>query len=488
MTDICKVFPGVRALDRAHLSVEPGEVHALVGENGAGKSTLIKILGGVYQMDEGRIRIRGNEVRITGPHDAMMQGVSTIHQELMLIPDMTVAQNLFLGREPRRAGMISWKTLYREAKQILEKFGLDIDPRAKTRKLGVARQQMVEIARAMSLETSIIVMDEPTATLTKTETDHLFDLIRRLKNHDISVVYISHRMEEIFQLADRATVLRDGVTIDTVRTDNATRDEIVRMMVGRDIEALYTKQNTPREETAIEVRDLTTERVQKISFSVRRGEILGVAGLVGSGRTEVVRGIFGLDPILSGTITVNGEAVRIRAPKDAIAAGLGYLTEDRKEHGIVPEMAVVKNITLSILDRLCRLGVIRNMTRRTIAESYVNKLSIRLASLRMAIKNLSGGNQQKTLIARSLATDANILLLDEPTRGIDVGAKQDVYEVISNLAKGGIAVVFVSSELMEVLAMSDRVLVMWRNRVAGILTGTDITQENIMQLATGGAV
>lgn len=415
MLDVTKSFPGVLALDHAHISVRRGEIHALVGENGAGKSTLIKILSGVYHRDEGEIRIRGTPVHIENPHQAMELGVSTIHQELMLVPDMSVAQNLFLGREPRRFGMIEWGRLYREAADILETFGLEIDPRARIRDLGVAKQQMVEIARAMSLETAIIVMDEPTATLTINETEHLFALIRRLREHDVSVVFISHRMEEIFQLADRATVLRDGNTVGTVDTATATRDGIVRMMVGRDIEQLYTKRNEPREAPALEVRNLTTSHIRDVSFSVRWGEILGLGGLVGSGRTEVLRAVFGLDAILSGEILVNGEPVSIRSPSDAIAAGIGYLTEDRKAHGIVPDRSVEKNITLSVLKQLTHGLTIDRTQRRKLAQSFVDRLSIRSASLGMAIKNLSGGNQQKSLIGRSLATHAAIMLLDEPT-------------------------------------------------------------------------
>jgi ribose transport system ATP-binding protein len=488
MLNVDKRFLGVHALTEANLTVSRGEVHALVGENGAGKSTLIKILGGVHQMDSGEIRVDGQPVTIGSPHEAMARGISVIHQELMLVPDMTVAQNLFLGREPTRAGFIDWKTLYENARSVLERFELDIDPRSRIRRLGVARQQMVEIARAMSFDTAIVVMDEPTATLTINETEHLFQLVQRLQKHGVSTIYISHRMEEIFHLADRATVLRDGKTVGTVFTADADHDQIVRMMVGRDIDTLFTKRNVPRTEVILDVRDLNSPRVKDISFTVRQGEILGFAGLVGSGRTEVIRAVFGLDTIVSGTVTVNQTPVRIQAPRDAIAAGIGYLTEDRKTQGIVPDLPVAANISLTVLDRLSRLGFIRRAERNSLATRFQQSLSIRAASLTMAIKNLSGGNQQKALIARSLATNARVLLLDEPTRGIDVGAKQDVYNVISTLAENGIGVVFVSSELRELLAMSDRIAVMWRNRITGILSGAEMTQENIIHLATGGTI
>jgi ribose transport system ATP-binding protein len=467
--------------------VQPGEVHALVGENGAGKSTLIKVLGGIYRRDEGEIHIRGRPVEIDSPHRATELGISIIHQELMLVPDMSVAQNVFLGRSPSRFGVLTPARMNAQAAEILERFEVSIDPRTPIRELGIAQQQMVEIAKAVSRQVQILVMDEPTATLTHKEIEQLFALIQRLKSQGVSVIYISHRLEEIFRIADRVTVLRDGATVETFGIKEADTARIVRLMVGRDLSDMFVKKDAAVGAEVLRVENLTSTKVRGISFAVRQGEIVGVAGLMGAGRTEMAHALFGLDPLTDGAIYVRGKKVRIKSPRDALAHGIGYLSEDRKRYGIIPQMSVESNVSIAILGRLCTLGVMRKKLRRELGSTYQERLRIRAPSMEALIKNLSGGNQQKALIARWLATDAPLLILDEPTRGIDVGAKHEIYALMSELAHQGIAILMISSELREVLAMSDRILVMHDGALAGVLEGEGATQEGIMSLAMGGA-
>jgi ribose transport system ATP-binding protein len=485
MINISKRFPGVVALKNVSFEVDRGEVHALVGENGAGKSTLIKVLGGIHAKDSGQIHLRGAPVDIYSPRRAMELGISVIHQELMLVPEMSIAQNLFLGRSPLRFGVLSPKRMNDATREILDRFEIDLDPRTPVRRLGIAIQQMVEVAKAVSMNAEIIVMDEPTATLTTQETEQLFALIERLKKQGVSVVYISHRLEEIFRIADRTTVLRDGSTVGTLTSGEMNHGSIVKLMVGRDINQFFVKTNVPSTEEALSVEGLTNDKIHDVSFHIARGEILGVAGLIGSGRTETARAIIGVDHA-SGSIRVNGRAVRISSPRDAIRNGIGYLSEDRKKYGIIPDMTIGANISLAVLSRFSRAGVLNLRGRNLMAESFRQKLSIRSTSIQMLIKNLSGGNQQKVLMARWLATEVPVLIFDEPTRGIDVGAKHEVYMLMSDLARQGLAIMMISSELAEILAMSDRVLVMDNGRVAGELLRQDATQEKIMQLATGG--
>jgi ribose transport system ATP-binding protein len=486
MINISKRFPGVVALKNVSFEVDKGEVHALVGENGAGKSTLIKVLGGIHAKDSGQIHLRGAPVDIYSPRRAMELGISVIHQELMLVPEMSIAQNLFLGRSPLRFGVLSMKRMNAATKEILDRFEIDIDPRTPMRRLGIAIQQMVEVAKAVSLNAEIIVMDEPTATLTTQETEQLFALIGRLKKQGVSIVYISHRLEEIFRIADRTTVLRDGTTVGTLSSADMNHGSIVKLMVGRDVDQFFVKTNVPSAEEALRVEGLSNERIHDVSFHIAKGEILGVAGLIGSGRTETARAIIGVDRISSGSIRVHGRAVKISNPRDAIRNGIGYLSEDRKKYGIIPDMTIGSNISLAVLSRFSRAGVLNLRGRNLMAESFRRKLSIRSTSVQMLIKNLSGGNQQKVLMARWLATEVPVLIFDEPTRGIDVGAKHEVYMLMSDLAQQGLAIMMISSELGEILAMSDRVLVMDNGRVAGELPRQDATQEKIMQLATGG--
>jgi len=486
MLSISKSFPGVLALRGVSLAVQPGEVHALVGENGAGKSTLMKVLGGIYSRDAGEIRIQGHPVEIHSPHRATELGISIIHQELMLVPDMSVAQNIFLGRSPSRAGVLNPRRMNAQAAEILGRFELFIDPRTPIRKLGIAQQQMVEIAKAVSRNVRILVMDEPTATLTTKEIEQLFALIHRLKGEGVSIIYISHRLEEIFRIADRVTVLRDGATVETLGIEEADTARVVRLMVGRELTDMFVKKDVPIGEEVLRVENLSSGKVRRINFRVSKGEIVGIAGLVGAGRTEMAQAIFGLDPIRSGAIYLHGRKVTIRNPTDALRHGIGYLSEDRKRYGVVPEMSVESNVSLAVLDRLCLFGVLRKRLRRELGERYQRKLQIKTPSMDALIKNLSGGNQQKVLIARWLATDAPLLILDEPTRGIDVGAKHEIYALMCDLAAQGFGIVMISSELPEVIAMSDRIMVMHNGEIAGVVEPPGATQEAIIKLAMGG--
>ena len=489
MRKISKTYPGVTALDGVDFGVLPGEVHALVGENGAGKSTLIKILAGADTKDSGQILLDGVQVPIDNPQEAMRRGISIIYQDFNLVPYMNAAENIFLGREPASAvpGMIDFRRMYADAQDVIGELGVALDIRAPIRDLSVAQQQMVEIAKATSRKSNVIAMDEPSATLTEHELENLFNLIRRLKAEGVSIIYISHRLDEIFQIADRVTVLRDGLLIETKNVADTNREEIIRMMVGRELKDTIPKVDAERGEVALAVKDLSRAGVlHDISFEVRRGEILGLAGLVGAGRTEVARAIFGADPIDTGEIHLDGERVRIRSPKDAIKLGIGLVTEDRKALGLVLGMAVRENISLANLGILSRLGFVIRRKERDVAAAYVEDLMIKTPSVEQAVQNLSGGNQQKVVLAKWLFTQSRALIFDEPTRGIDVGAKTEIYQLMNKLAEKGVAIIMISSELPEILGMSDRILVMHDGSIAGELTREQATQEKIMHLATGG--
>jgi ribose transport system ATP-binding protein len=489
MRGIVKIYPGVTALDGVDFSVLPGEVHALVGENGAGKSTLMKILAGADTKDAGTVSIDGTEVHVTSPQEAMRLGVSIIYQEFNLVPYMNAAENIFLGREPAGAvpGVIDFRRMYADAQRIVDELGVPLDVRAPIDHLSVAQQQMVEIAKATSRKSRIIAMDEPSATLTEHELENLFALIRRLKGEGVSIIYISHRLEEIFQIADRVTVLRDGRLVATKAVDETDREDIIRMMVGRELKEKIPKTAAEQGDVALEVKGLSRAgSLSNISFQVRRGEILGLAGLVGAGRTEVARAIFGADPFDSGTIYLDGKQVRIRSPRDAIKLGIGLVTEDRKALGLVLGMAVRENVSLANLGSLSRLGFVSRRRERDVATRYVEDLMIKTPSIEQAVQNLSGGNQQKVVLAKWLFTQSKVLIFDEPTRGIDVGAKTEIYQLMNKLAQNGAAIIMISSELPEVLGMSDRILVMHEGEIAGELSREEATQERIMHLATGG--
>jgi ribose transport system ATP-binding protein len=489
MTGIDKSFPGVHALDEASFELRPGEVHALVGENGAGKSTLMKILAGIYHRDAGTIRVKGQEVEIPSPRAAQDLGISIIHQELNLMGHLTVAQNIFIGREPRGAVrfVLDDKALNARAAELFETLHLKLDPRARVAGLAVAQQQMVEIAKALSFSSDVLIMDEPTAALTDTEIDELFRIIRHLRERGTGVVHISHRLEELKQISDRVTVMRDGRYIDTVQTAEAGIQSIISMMVGRTIfEAAPELPEHPDPEVVLEVRNLNRGRaIRDVSFQLHRGEILGFSGLVGAGRTEVVRAVFGADPRDSGEILVHGKPVAIKTPADAVAHGIGYLSEDRKRFGLALKMDVEANVVLASMRRFTgRLGRIKFGRTKATAEEHVKRLAIKTPGIAQRVRNLSGGNQQKVVIAKWLTADTEILIFDEPTRGIDVGAKSEIYRLLNDLAQQGKAIIMISSELPEVLRMSHRILVMCEGRITGELTAAEATQEKIMTFAT----
>jgi len=485
--DVSKGFPGVQALSNVHLEVTRGEIHALIGENGAGKSTLMKILYGVYQPDAGTIELNGTPVHIGNPHRAQQLGISMVHQELNLIPGLDVGRNIYLGREPTRGlTIVDWPKLYRDAEALLAKLGVHLNPRTLVRKLSVAQQQMVEIAHALSWNPSILILDEPTSSLTPQEIDELFRILRDLRASGVAILYISHRLEELAQIADRATVLRDGQYIDTVDARRTAIPELIRMMVGRSLDKQFPKEDLDVGDEVLRVEGLTRAGAfQDITFSVRRGEMVGLAGLVGAGRSEVVRAIFGADPRDSGDVFVDGRKVDIHTPSDGIAAGIGLLPEDRKLQGLVLVLPVKTNTTLTVLEQLSRFGVVRSSQRDDLARKSVADLHIRTPGINSRVRNLSGGNQQKVVLAKWLAAQPKVLIFDEPTRGIDVGAKVEVYNLMNQLAQDGVAILLISSELPEVLGMSDRILVMHEGRLVADMPRRAANQEIIMSYASG---
>ncbi len=485
---VSKGFPGVQALDDVRLELRLGEVLALVGENGAGKSTLMKLLAGIYTPDAGVFRMNGHELVLDGPRHAQEQGISIIHQEFNLMPDLTVAQNIFIGREERGAGIfLDDRALNRRAQELFDRLGLALDPAEPVERLTVARQQMVEIAKALSFDAKILIMDEPTAALNDAEVDVLFELIRRFRSPETGVIYISHRMEELSRISDRITVLRDGRYIDTLVTADTDQREVISLMVGRELRGEQRPTAVPADrEAVLSVQGLSTRRLLRdVSFDVRSGEILGFAGLMGAGRTEVARAIVGADRRESGVITVRGREVQIQNPADAARLGIGYLSEDRKQLGVLLERSVRENIVLaSLRDYLGALGFVRDARIEATGREYVRKLRIKTPSTAQLVRNLSGGNQQKVVIAKWLAKDCDVLIFDEPTRGIDVGAKEEIYGLLRELADQGKAIVMISSELPEVLRLANRIAVMAEGRLTAVLDNADATQENVMDYAT----
>lgn len=490
MQDISKSFPGVKVLDRVQFSLYPGEVHALMGENGAGKSTLMKILGGIYHKDSGSIRIKGQACDIPTPGKASQKGVAIIHQELNLVPHLTVMENIFLGREftHGKTPFVSWGRMAQEAEKYLTQLGMDIDPRTLTETLSVGQQQMVEIAKALSMQAEILVLDEPTAALTEREIEALFQVIDLLRQQGVGMVYISHRMEEIFRVANRITVLRDGMYVGTKQSKETNMDELVRMMVGREITERFPKvQVTPGQEV-LSVKGLNQKhKLKDVSFTLRSGEILGIAGLMGAGRTELVKALFGAEPIDSGEICLEGQQLKIRKPSDAIQAGIVLVTEDRKKEGLALGLSVKDNISLPNLKSLTKYGLLSAQQEQELADGTIKKLGIKTASADKLAGSLSGGNQQKIVIGKWLVNQPKVLMLDEPTRGVDIGAKKEIYELMNQLVQQGVAIIMVSSELPEVMGMSDRILVMFEGRVtAEFARDQQVTQEEIIRAATGG--
>ena len=488
MNGIDKRFSGVHALKGVHFDLRYGEVHALVGENGAGKSTLMKVLTGIHQPDAGEITYEGKPYAVKNIGESQNLGISMIHQELNMMNDLTVAQNIFIGREAMAGGFIIRDgDMVKETEKLFRHIGINIDPTLQLGKLTVGKQQMVEIAKAISRDCKILVLDEPTAALTQSEIEELFTIMTDLKAKGIGMIYISHRMDEINRISDRITVMRDGEYVDTVNTADVTKDDIISMMIGRVVyEDPKTKSEVPKDAPVVlEVRNLTSGKtVRNVSFQLRRGEILGFSGLMGAGRTEVARAIFGADPYDSGEIYVNGKQVFIKSPEDAVKHGIGYLSEDRKRYGLMLIKSVAENTAISSMERYTRLGLINDRLLKEEAQAENEKLRTKTPSMEQALKNLSGGNQQKVIIARWLIKNSDILIFDEPTRGIDVGAKSEIYKLMNDLAKQGKSIIMISSELVEILRMSDRVLVMCEGRKTGELDISEANQENIMQLAT----
>ncbi|NGQ96710.1 sugar ABC transporter ATP-binding protein [Brevibacillus sp. SYP-B805] len=489
MNEISKSFPGVKVLDNVRLDLKRGEVLALMGENGAGKSTLMKILGGIYERDGGTITVKGEMVERMTPDIAAKRGIAIIHQELNLIPHLSVMENIFLGREFTygKSGLVNWPRMRAEAKRCLEQLAIRLDPDTPVGALSVGQQQMIEIAKALSMQADILVLDEPTAALTKREIDALFKVIASLKQKGVGMIYISHRMEEIFQISDRITVLRDGQYVGTVETARTNLDELVKMMVGREITERFPKVEVTPGDVRLRVENLSVKgKLSGISFAVRSGEIVGVAGLMGAGRTEMAKALFGAERISGGQIFVDGKPVRISQPIDAIRAGIALVTENRKEEGLVLPLSVRENISLPNLTKVSALGVMKPQTERELSDDAIKRLLIKTAGGEQAAVSLSGGNQQKVVIGKWLATRPKILILDEPTRGVDIGAKKEIYDIMNRLAQEGVAILMISSELPEVLGMSDRVLVMHEGRITGEFMREEATQELIMHAATGG--
>ncbi len=487
MKGIDKSFPGVHALDHVELEIRKGEVLALMGENGAGKSTLMKVLTGIYQKEAGTITYEGREVEYANPREAQADGIVIVHQELNMMGHLTVAQNIFVGREPKKGLMIDDAKMNAEAKKLFDQLNIDINPRELMSDLTVGKQQMCEIAKAISHQAKIIIFDEPSAALTEAEIEQLFKIIRDLQKKELGIVYISHRMDEIKQITDRVTVMRDGCTVGTLITEESTKDDIIHMMVGRVIyEDPKTESQVPQDAPVVlKVEHLNAGKmVRDVSFTLRKGEILGFSGLMGAGRTETARALFGADPKQSGEITINGNKVEIKNPQEAVKAGIGYLSEDRKRFGLVLKKNIAENSTLSCLTNYCQGPFVNKKKEKKVTQEYVEMLKTKTPGIDQYVINLSGGNQQKVVIAKWLICDSDILIFDEPTRGIDVGAKQEIYELMNRLAANGKSIIMISSEMTEILRMSDRILVMCEGRITGELDIQDATQQKIMQLAT----
>ncbi len=487
MHGIQKYFPGVHALDNAQLELRAGEVLALIGENGAGKSTLMKILTGIYTKDDGVIELYGKPTEIQSPSHAQQLGISIVHQELNLMQDLTVAENIFVGRESTKGLFLDKKEQNRKTDELLKSLHLNITARTVVKRLTVAQQQMVEIAKALSYNnTKILIMDEPSASLTTAEIEDLFTFIRRLKATGVGIIYISHRMDELKEITDRVTVMRDGQYVDTVNTAETTIDQIVQMMVGRVIfdEPKSHSNVAPDAPVVLEARNLCSDMVKDVSFQLRKGEILGFAGLMGAGRTETMRLLSGADPKTSGQIIVNGKEVKIRRPKDAVQAGIGYLSEDRKRYGLCLGLSVADNTAMASLDSLTSGPFVQDGKIAQVTQEYIQKLRTKTPSGKTLARSLSGGNQQKVVIAKWLLRDCDVLIFDEPTRGIDVGAKSEIYKLMNQLAAEGKSIIMISSELPEILRMSDRVMVMCEGRLTGELDISEATQERIMTYAT----
>ncbi len=487
LRDVTKSFQAVRALRGVSLALRAGEVHALAGENGAGKSTVVRVIGGEHQPDTGEVRLDGHATKFSSPRDAQQRGVAVIHQEPIQFPDLSVAENVFMGRQPLRPGRrIDRRAMHRRTAEVFDRLGVPIDPAGQTKGLSIADQQIIEIAKALVSDARVIVMDEPTAALSSVEAERLFRVARGLAAEGAALLFISHRLDEMYALCDRVTVLRDGAHVDTARMDSIDRDSLVRRMVGRSVEQLFPDRGNEAGQEVLAVDGLTRTGVYSdISFTVRRGEIVALAGLVGSGRSEVARGIFGVDRRDAGTVTVDGRRLGEGDPKKAIDAGLALVPEDRREQGLVLELPIERNAALARLRQVSPAGLTRRARERRLARHWGDRLSLKCGSLSDPAATLSGGNQQKVVLGKWLATEPSVLIVDEPTRGIDIGAKVEVHRLLSDLAEDGLAILLISSELPEVLGMADRVLVMHEGRLTAELAGAEATEESVMYAATG---
>ncbi len=487
LTNIHKSFGGVHALAGVEFELRPGEIHALVGENGAGKSTLVKTITGVHQIDAGEMFFNGEPVTTSNPSVAQNLGIAAIYQEASLFPDLDIAENIFMGRQPVRGPIrtMAWREMYKLAAEPLEALGMDLDPRSRVRGLTIAQLQMVEVAKALSANARVLIMDEPTSALTLHEVADLFRIVRQLRDAGTSIIFITHRLDEVFELADRVTVLRDGHYVGTHGVKDVSRDELIRMMVGRTLDDLFPKMEVEQGEVILRVEGLTRVGMfEDVSFELHRGEILGMAGLVGAMRTDVAKAIFGVEPAESGTIHVDGQEAKIENPNDAMSLGIAYVPEDRQQHGLVLPLNLTSNISLPILQRFAKSGWIDQAAETQDAREQATQMDVRAAGLWQRARELSGGNQQKLVLAKWLGTRPRILILDEPTRGIDVGTKAAVHELMSHLASEGLAILMISSELPEILGMSDRILVMCEGRLTGNFARDEATQETIMAAAT----
>lgn len=489
MTGISKTFPGVKALDNVQLNLKPGKVHALMGENGAGKSTLMKVLFGIYTHDTGIIKYQGEEVDFKDSKQAIEKGISMIHQELQPIRMMTIAENIFLGNYPTtKFGTVDHKKMNADTRHLLEEVGLEVSPTTLLNELTVSQMQSVEIAKAISYNAKIVIMDEPTSSLTSTEVEKLFEIIDKLKKKNIAIVYISHKMDEILKISDEITIMRDGQYIGTWNASEMTTGTIIKKMVGRELNNLFPdKEHTPSNDVVLRVENLCSPNplsFKECYFELKRGEILGVGGLVGAQRTELMEAIYGIRAIEEGIVVVEGEQVIIKRPQDAIDHGIALLTEDRRSNGIFGVLSVTDNVGIASINKYVNKGIIDSHKLEKVVDENIQKLKIKTPNSKAHVENLSGGNQQKVIIARWLANNPNILILDEPTRGIDVGAKSEIYSIITNLAKEGKSIIMISSEMSELLGISDRIMVMCEGRISGFIDAEDATQENVMTLAT----
>jgi ribose transport system ATP-binding protein len=484
LRDIVKFYPGVAALNRVSIAFRPGEIHAIIGENGAGKSTLIKCITGCVEPSQGEIIFRGESCAHLTPIEALEKGIGAVYQEFNLVPFLSVAENIFYGREKKKKLFLDHAAMNREARAIIEELGISIDPRARVKDLTVAYQQMVEVAKIVSREVKFLIMDEPSAPLTPPEIEAMFAVLRRLKQEGVTILYISHRMEEIFQIADRVTVLRDGLYIATLNTAETNRGELIRLMVGRELSGTYPQRTTEKGEVVLSVKNLCSDYIKDVSFELGKGEILGLGGLVGAGRTETARAIFGADTLTGGEIFLNGKPVRIKSPKEAIQHGIGLIPEDRKRHGVLQGLSVKVNITFACLPVLSKRQWIETGKENGVVREQIANLQIKTPSDSQLVKNLSGGNQQKVVLAKWLATKCDVLIFDEPTRGIDVGAKQEIYKLMRSLAEQGKSIIMISSEMPELLGLSDRIVVMREGQVMGELNSREATQETVLAMAS----